>query len=105
MAEELVAGGIEDMRIQYARTLTNNTTQYFEASSMNGSSSDAGVTDWDDVNAARIWLLARNTSIEPGYANTSTYTMGTSTYPRNPASSPSDGYRRQLFNTVVQLRN
>ena len=44
------------------------------------------------------WLLARNTFIEPGYANTTTYSMGDVSYTVN------DGYRRQLFTTTVQLR-
>jgi type IV pilus assembly protein PilW len=106
MAEEIVATGIEDMRIQYARTLTDQTTQYFEADHISGSSAATGVTEWDDVNAVRIWLLARTTSTEPGYANTTVYSLGSSTFPRHPSATPNaDAYRRQLFNTVVQLRN
>lgn len=104
--EEVVASGIENMRLQYARTLTNLTTQYFDADGINGGSSSTGITEWDDVNAARIWLLARNTTAEPGYSNTSTYTLGSSSYPIVTASTPNgDNYRRQMFNTVVQLRN
>ena len=106
MAEEIVATGIEDMRIQYARTLTDQTTQYMDANKISGASTATGITDWDDVNAVRIWMLARNTSTEPGYSNTTVYKMGSSTFPRNPTASPTgDAYRRQLFNTVVQLRN
>jgi type IV pilus assembly protein PilW len=106
MAEEVIASGIEDMRIQYARTLTNQTTQYFEADSISGGSTATTITDWDDVNAARIWLLARNANTEPGYVNTTVYSLGSSTFPRSPTANPNgDGFRRQLFNTVVQLRN
>jgi type IV pilus assembly protein PilW len=104
--EEVVASGIENMRVQYARTLTDQTTQYFDADSINGGSSATGITEWDDVNAARIWLLARNTNTEPGYSNTTTYSLGGSSYPVATASAPNgDSYRRQMFNTVVQLRN
>jgi hypothetical protein len=66
---------------------------------LNSSSSDATSNAWDGVNSVRIWLLARNTTAEPGYANTSTYVMGDQSYTVN------DGFRRQLFATVVQLRN
>jgi len=106
MAEEVVATGIEDMRVQYGRMLTNQTVQYFEADAINGSATETGITEWDDVNSVRIWLLARNSNTEPGYANTTVYPMGSSTFPRDPTASPNgDGFRRQLFNTVVQLRN
>lgn len=48
----------------------------------------------------RIWLLARNTTPEPGYTNTTPYTLGDQAQ-----FIPNDGFRRQLFTTVVQLRN
>jgi hypothetical protein len=105
MDEEVVASGIEDMRIQYSLSLTNQTSQYFEANNITGAST-ATSSDWDNVSAARVWLLARNSTTEPGYSNTTVYTLGSSTYPRTPPSNfTGDSYRRQLFNTVVQLRN
>jgi hypothetical protein len=48
----------------------------------------------------RIWLLARSATAEPGYVNTNSYLMGD-----QGAFVPGDGFRRQLFSTVVQLRN
>lgn len=76
MAEELVASGIEDLHVQYARTWTDGSTQYLEANALQ---------DWNEVKAVRLQLLARSSTAEPGYAN--------------------DGYRRQMLSTVVQLRN
>jgi hypothetical protein len=58
-----------------------------------------GTTSWDDVNSVRIWVLARNSQPEPGYANTTTYQLG------NQEITVNDNYRRQLFTHVVQLRN
>lgn len=105
MAEEVVASGIEDMRIQYSVSLTNQTSQYLEANSIVGAST-ATSSDWDNVSAARVWLLARNSTIEPGYSNTTVYNLASSTYPRTPPTNfTGDSYRRQMFNTVVQLRN
>ena len=49
--------------------------------------------------SVRIWLLARNVTPEPGYQNTQTYAMGDQSYTVN------DSFRRQMFTTVVQLRN
>ena len=99
MAAELVASGIEHMQVQYGRTTTDLNTRYYNASAITGTSTSTAQSDWDDVNVVRIWLLARNSTIEPGYVNTNTYAMGDQTYTVN------DGFRRQLFTTVVQLRN
>lgn len=100
MNSELVASGIERMQVQYGRLTTTPDTQYLNAVSGASFSTDATLaTEWEEVNAVRIWLLARNTSTEPGYTNTTTYAMGDQPF------TPNDGFRRQLFTTVVQLRN
>jgi type IV pilus assembly protein PilW len=96
---ELVASGIERMQIQYGRLTTAPDTQYFNT--LAGSSSDTLSTPWDEVNAVRIWLLARSTTPEPGYVNATAYPMGNV----NPDYVPNDNFRRQMFSTVVQLRN
>jgi type IV pilus assembly protein PilW len=97
MVDELVASGIERMQVQYGRLTTAPDTQYFNT--LAGNSSDAAETAWDEVNSVRIWLLARNTTPEPGFVNNTTYAMGDSNV------TPGDNFRRQLFTTVVQLRN
>lgn len=95
---ELVATGIEKLQIQYGRATTDLNTRYYDASGITGTTTDTLPTEWDDVNSVRIWMLARNTTTEPGYVNNTSYVMGDQTYTVN------DGYRRQLFTTVVQLR-
>jgi hypothetical protein len=70
------------------------TTQYFDANQI------TTVAEWEDVNSVRIWLLARNTLPETRYSNTIEYQMGDTIYGPN-----DDNFRRQLFTTVVQLRN
>ena len=99
MVDEMVVSGIEHMQLQYGIAATDLTTQYFNADSIPGSSTDTNPTPWDGVRSVRIWLLARNAKTEPGYTNTNTYTMGDQAYAVN------DGYRRQLFTTAVELRN
>jgi type IV pilus assembly protein PilW len=103
MVDEMVVSGVEHMQVQYGRLDTASNTQYANANSISGTSTDSPATlssyEWDEVNSARIWLLARTAQPEPGYANTSTYTMGDVAYPVN------DSFRRQLFTAVVQLRN
>ena len=102
MSRELVASGIEHFQVQYGRltTATPPTTQFFDT--LDGSSFSTAASEWDNVNSVRIWLLARNETAEPGYVNNNSYVMGDQTY--NFGASP-DGFRRQVFSTVVQLRN
>ena len=97
MQAELVASGIEHMQVQYGRVTTAPSTQYFD--SIVGSSSTTSATGWDDVTSVRVWLLARNSTTEAGYIDPNVYQLGDQTY------TPNDNYRRQVFSTVVQLRN
>jgi type IV pilus assembly protein PilW len=103
MVDELVASGIEHMQVRYGRQLTNGTSRYLDASDIPGSSVDTPTTNatygWDQVNAVQIWLLARNSVAETGYTNSETYVMGDTTVTK------SDSFRRELFTTVVKLRN
>lgn len=100
MTSELVASGIEHMQVQYGELTTASATQYFDT--LVGSSFTPGFTRWENVNSVRIWILARNATPEPGYSNTNVYVMGNQTYD---FSAAPDNFRRQLFTTVVQLRN
>lgn len=97
MTREMVASGIEHFQVQYGRLSTVPDTRYYDT--VVGNSVTTTPTDWDDVNSVRIWLLARNAVPELGYSNTNSYVMGDKTYTVN------DNFRRQLFSTVVQLRN
>ncbi len=98
MVSELVASGIERMQVQYG-IRDGADTQYLDAPP-GDSSNPADPGRWSKVNSVRIWLLARNATAEPGYVNNTAYAMGDA-----PAFTPADGFRRQLFTTVVQLRN
>jgi len=91
MTAQLVASGIENMQVQYAVN-TAAGTRYQDASAVSAS-------DWANVVAVRLWLLARSADTEPGYTNTATYTMGDQVVTVN------DKFQRQLFPLVVQLRN
>ena len=96
MSRSLVASNIEDMQIQYGRTDTAGNTRFYNANQIN---SAATSTEWEDIVSVRIWLLVRATAVEPKYTNSSTYVLGDKTVTVN------DGFRRQVFSTVVQLRN
>ncbi|MCR4304226.1 MAG: PilW family protein [Gallionella sp.] len=100
MRDQMVVSGIEQLQIEYATTGVLNDTTYLEADSFTGDHSANGPTDWDNVNSVRIWLLARNAKPEPGYTNSISYNLGSLIY-----GPMDDGFRRQVFTAVVQLRN
>ena len=67
---------------------------------VNGQYVDADtVANWDDVVTARIWLLVRAECSETGFTDGRTYNMG------DVAFTPNDSFRRQLYSSVVMLRN
>lgn len=61
----------------------------------------ATVANWRNVTAARVFVLARNTELSPGYTDSKTYTLDGATT----VGSFGDGYRRHVFNTTVKLAN
>ena len=92
---EVVATGIENMQIQYG-VIGAGSVVFLNANSV-------PATDWGNVVAVRLWLLAR--SSEPqyeGFNNTNNYTMGDLT--GGSAYAVNDNYVRDLFPLVVQLR-
>ncbi len=84
VTEELLPG-VEDFQVQYGEA-----GQYVNA--------DA-VADWDEVVTAQFWLLLRSECSETGFKDTRSYTMGNQVY------TPDDGFHRQLYSSVVALRN
>lgn len=99
MCDEMVASLIEHMQLQFGYSDANLLTQYREANEIAGTSTSTLETSWETVKSVRIWLLARNAKAEPGYKDANTYDMGDQHF------RPNDGFRRQLFTAVVQLRN
>lgn len=59
----------------------------------------ATVADWQNVMAVRVYVLARNTQLSPGYTDTKTYNLGATVI------SGSGGYRRHVYDTTVRLKN
>jgi type IV pilus assembly protein PilW len=61
----------------------------------------AGVTNWDRVVSARIFVLARSVDADPFNADTRTYALGGVTYDPN----PDDNFVRMLLESSVSMRN
>jgi hypothetical protein len=78
--------GIEDFQVRYGLG-----GQYVDA--------DA-VTDWAEVTTVRFWLLLRAECTETGFTDGNSYTFG-----NREDYVPSDNFRRQLYSSVVMIRN
>lgn len=85
--------GIERLHFQYGLDTTGNG----EIDSFKAAPSGS---EWKDVVAVRIWLLARNPSPTPGYTDDRTYVMGD-----EGAFTPNDHFKRQLYTSTVRLNN
>jgi type IV pilus assembly protein PilW len=91
MVAELVASGVENMQIRAGQMSLNNTGTFFDP---------ASVSDWDSVQAIEVALLVRSPTLEPGLSGlTRTHRLAGTTVTVN------DGYPREVYSTVVQLRN
>jgi type IV pilus assembly protein PilW len=84
LTDELLPG-VEHFQVQYG---VNG--QYLDANN---------VADFDQVITARIWLLIRSECAETGFTDGRTYNLGDQVY------TPADSFRRQLYSSVVMLRN
>ncbi|MFA9421287.1 MAG: PilW family protein [Gammaproteobacteria bacterium] len=87
LTDELLPG-VEHFQVQYG---VNG--QYLDANNVD--------FDLDQVVTARIWLLIRSECAETGFTDGRTYTLGNQVY----TPTPADSFRRQLYSSVVMLRN
>ena len=113
LAAEEVAYSVDNLQVQYGIDTDgdNSVDSYIDA---------VAPTDarWDQVIAARVWLLTRAECPETGYDNTNTYAMGNVNYSPGTTDLDGDGnidgdvdgdgnddYRRQMYTSTVRLRN
>ena len=101
VAEE-IAYGIDNLQLRYGVDLDGDASvdRYLDAG-------DPGLDepgDWDTVINAQVWVLTRSECPETGYdSRGKSYAMGDVDY--EPADTAKRGYRRQLYQTTVTLRN
>ncbi len=86
--------GIENMQIEYGiDTNSDGVPNSY-------TSAPTSTTDWRNVMAARVNLLARNTISSQGYTDSRVYTLGD-----KEVSAPNDGYKRHVYSTTAQFVN
>jgi type IV pilus assembly protein PilW len=101
---ELVAGGwqtqslvegIEDLQFEYGRDTDGDGIPDLYVDE------PATAAEWADVMAVRVHLLSRSVDrARPGYVDNNTYVLGS-----REVDAPGDAYVRQVFQTLVQIRN
>lgn len=106
-----IAQGIQDVHFSYGVDLDSNGSAdcYVSDPGVDNSAFCAGttynwatpLTNWSNVTAVRINLLARTLSVAPGWVDKRTYDLGrgTQTGPFN------DGYKRHVYAQVARLDN
>lgn len=92
-----IAEGIENLQVEYGEDTTGGAgdgePDIFVAAT--------GVTNWNNVVAVRLHLLARATETTAGYSDSRTYNLG----PNVSIAKPNDGFKRTLLTTTVRLIN
>ncbi|HEV7453721.1 MAG TPA: PilW family protein, partial [Candidatus Saccharimonadales bacterium] len=100
--------GIENLQIEYGIDTAGNgapglyTTDPDSAPACSGA---ACVTNWRNVVADKLNLLARNTTASPGYTDTKVYTLGSTTADTVTVSPNTKNFKRHVYQTAVLLSN
>jgi hypothetical protein len=99
---EEVAYGVDNLQVKYGVDTSGDgaVDRYYDGDEID--STDATKPDWEDVFAARLWLLLRAECPETGYTNDNTYAMAED---YTPADTAGRGYRRKLYTSTIKLRN
>ncbi|KGF83500.1 hypothetical protein IA69_01550 [Massilia sp. JS1662] len=102
--------GVENLQVEYGIDTSGNGTVGVTTSSpagANGCTAPAcAVSNWRNVVAVRLHVLARSPSTTPGWTDTKTYNLGTAADGSARTAGPfRDGYKRHVFQTLVTLAN
>jgi type IV pilus assembly protein PilW len=102
--------GIENLQFEYGiDTHGDGTVGLYTSApaSANGCAQPAcGASNWRNVVAVRVHVLARSPSTTPGYVDAKTYGLGTGADGSARTAGPyNDGYKRHVFQTLVTLAN
>jgi prepilin-type N-terminal cleavage/methylation domain-containing protein len=99
---EEVAYGVDNLQLEYGIDSddSGSVDRYYDADAL--STNPSTTPNWDQVIAARIWMLTRSECPETGYTNSNTYNMSEN---YTPADTANRGYRRKLYTSTVKLRN
>jgi type IV pilus assembly protein PilW len=100
--DQEVAPGVENMQLQFGVDVDadNTVDRYVNPGDAVITPGVAGYIPGSRVITARIWLLVRSVSREPGLVDTRNYRAGDVDL-----GTPNDGFRRLLVSKTILLRN
>jgi type IV pilus assembly protein PilW len=100
--------GIENLQIEYGIDTAGNGAPGLYTSdpdSVPTCSGAACVTNWRNVVAVKLNLLAVNTTATPGYIDKKIYSLGSTTADAVPVGPTNDKFKRHVYQTAVLLSN
>ncbi len=102
--------GIEELNFEYGLDLTaapgDGQPDVFTADpTAYACGTCTAASNWANVVAVRINLLARNIEASPAFADPKTYTVGLDASGAPITVAPHDGYRRHAYSTTVRVVN
>jgi len=102
--------GVENLQFEYGIDTSNNGTVGLFTSAPGGANGcvlpACAASNWRNVVAVRLHVLARSPSQTPGYVDTKTYALGAAPDGTARTAGPAnDGYKRHVFQTLVMLAN
>jgi type IV pilus assembly protein PilW len=93
--------GIENLQIDYGiDTDGDGAPDSYTTGTYSSGTTAMTTSDWANVVATRVSLLARNNEATAGYTDTKTYTLGSTTI-----AAANDAYKRHVFTQLVRLIN
>lgn len=111
MVAETIVEGIQNLQVEVGIDDTPSTTGALTGFPGDGSvdrysactsSASCSVTDFSNVVATRVYVLARNSESSPGYLDTKTYAMGSLASAAGPYN---DAFKRHVYSTEVRIVN
>jgi type IV pilus assembly protein PilW len=94
-----VVDGIENLQVDYGRdTDGNGSPDIYDPTS----TPPTTVANWDNVMAARVYVLARNVDASGGHSDTKTYSLGDVSY--TPTGNDRR-FKRHAYSELVRLNN
>ena len=95
-----MVAGIEQLQLEYGLDTDGDGTP----DTYTGAPTNA--TQWQQVTAVKIHVLARNLQTTGGFSDSRTYVLGLNSVGANNVFGPyNDGYKRHAYSTVVRLDN
>lgn len=94
-----IAEGIEHLQFDFG--LDTDGDGVADNFVMCDSGSPCTTTQWSNLVAARVHVVARNTETSPGHADSKTYSLGLKGY----TAAAGDPYRRHAYTSLVRVSN